>query len=124
MKFTALLRICAAGALALACAAGCVSHEEPPPPRGSKSEKAAKQREKTPSKKKKRRDPMDDMFFGIGKRADTPTFTNESLSREEQSIVRDELRRQNDEMDALRQRHREYDSDRSKRQKWVYGLTP
>jgi len=122
MKFSVLLRICAVGVMLLANSGCTSSHDDPPPEHSRRGSKETTGRKTKSSKEKKRRDPMNDMFFGIGKGAETPNFSNDSLSRKEQSIVREELRRQDDEMDLLRQRHRNYDSDRRKRQQWVYGV--
>ena len=113
-----ILMICAAASLLLT-AAGCRSDREGDPPREEK-----RNSRKAPAKKSRRRDPADDMFLGVGKGAKAESFANDNLSRREQSLLSEEMRRQDDEMRDMRKLHREMDSGRSKRKEWVYGFKP
>ena len=68
MKMRFLLFAALSGALLLT---GCTTRDDdapPPPPSAKKSKKTAKRSGKS------RRDPVDDMFFGLGKKSDTPDF--------------------------------------------------
>ena len=105
------------------CLTGCSELEEEPPPSRRQRAAAESLGPKPQAKKDKtRRDPLDDMFFGIGKRNDTPRFSSEGLNSDERSMVDAELRRQDDDMKALKKRHQSFDEDRKKRKEWVYGL--
>ena len=110
--------ICGAAALLLT-AASCRSDRNGDPQREEK-----KSSRKAPAKKSKRRDPADDMFLGVGKGAKAESFANDNLNRREQSLLSEEMRRQDDEMRDMRKLHREMDSGRSKRKEWVYGFKP
>lgn len=102
---------------------GCAWFEnDPPPPKNSKKTAQERKEEEIRKARRARRDPVDDMFFGIGKKSKAPTFSTDGLNEREQSIVREELRRQDDEMKALRQSHRNFDTSRDKRREWVYGF--
>ena len=115
---------CAVSALLLLMS-GCARFEEPPPKHEERSASVKRRESKEPkARENRRRDPVDDMFFGVGKRAEAPSFATEGLNEEERSIVDGELRRQNDEMKALRRKHRDFDSARDKRQEWIYGFRP
>ena len=108
------------------CVGGCSSFEEDPPPkhnsRGASDSLGAKK--KNEKKEKSRRDPVDDMFFGIGKRDEAPRFSSEGLNSDERDMVEKDLRRQDEDMKALRRGHRKFDEERSKRKEWVYGFKP
>ncbi len=115
----------------LLTAAGCSWFEADPPEPQVRLEDRERKAQETPPPVKtdkgerlQRRDPANDMFLGVGRKAETPVFSSESLDAEEQNLVRDELRRQDEEMEALRRRRREYDAGRSERQEWVYGFKP
>ena len=111
---------CVLAALVL-LAGGCAWFEEPPP-NGKKA--AAETRGKDNKSRRSRRDPVDDMFFGIGKRNEAPTFATGGLNEDERAMVEKNLRRQDEDMKALRKGHRKFDEERDKRQEWVYGFKP
>lgn len=92
---------------------------------GAKSEQrsAAKDKRSGRKSKKGKRDPRDDMFFGLGG-AKAESFSNDRLNEREQGLLREELDRQDEEMRDMRRMHRDLDSNRSKRQEWVYGFKP
>ena len=91
----------------------------------AKAEKSSAERSRKSGRRKPRgkRDPRDDMFFGLDG-AKAKSFSNENLSDREQSLLDEELKRQDEEMRDMRRRHREMDSGRSKRKEWVYGFKP
>lgn len=116
-----LFSLCVVAAL-LSGVFGCAQLDDDPP-KGGKNKSAAVRRSDSGARKK-RRDPVDDMFLGVGKRAEAPTFA-EGLDPDEKEMLEKELRRQDDEMKELRRRHRDsFDSARDKRQEWVFGVSP
>lgn len=102
---------------------GCRSDDDyPPPPRGKSAAKSGKRA--SGKNKKSRRDPVDDMFFGLGKKADTPDFAADGLSDEQRDIVKKNRKWQEDEMSELRSRHDRFNEERKSRKRWVFGLKP
>ena len=100
---------------------GCRSDDDyPPPPRGKSAAKSGK---RTSGKNRKsRRDPVDDMFFGVGKKANTPDVAADGLSDEQRDIVKKNRKWQDDEMSELRSRHDRFNEERKARKRWVYSL--
>lgn len=122
MKF---LRIVMASAAIVMLAAGCESLRDGDPEKKGKTAKKEKTEKKRRSdrKRKRDRDPVNDMFFGLdGAKAEG--FHSDNLSRREQSLLDEELQRQDEEMRDMKRMHREMDSGRSKRKEWVYGFKP
>ena len=119
MKIRFLLLTALAGTLLLT---GCTTQKDdgPPPPRGQKD----RNNKKKPPKRSGRRDPVDDMFFGLSKKDDTPDFSASDLSKRERKTIRESRKWQDDEMRELRSRHDRFDEDRKARKRWVYGLKP
>lgn len=109
----------AAAALLLAAATGCESFRN-----GDRPEKEKKSKKSARGNKRSSRDPRDDMFFGIGTGAKAQGFSSNKLNSREKQLLDDEFKRQDEEMRDMRRLHREMDSDRSKRQEWVYGFKP
>lgn len=106
-------------ALALLAAAGCAWFEEMTSKHEDKTAAERRERKKT---SRTRRDPVNDMFLGVGKRAETPSFVTGGLNDTERSVVEDEMRRQDDDIKAMRRYHRNFDSERGKRREWVYSF--
>lgn len=109
------------GALLLA---GCATRDDddaPPPPR----EQSAKKSKKKPQRSDKgRRDPVDDMFFGLSKKNNTPDFAAQELNKRERDAIKESRKWQNEEMRELRSRHDRFNEERKARKRWVYGLKP
>ena len=63
------------------------------------------------------------MFFGLGG-AKAESFSRYDLNSREQSLLDEELRRSDEEMEDLKRRRRNMDPNRSKRKEWVYGFKP
>ena len=120
MRYARFLLVAAAVML---FTAGCESFRDGGD--SGKSEKSSAEKSKKSGRKKSRgkRDPRDDMFFGLDG-AKAKSFSNENLSEREQSLLNEELKRQDEEMRDMRRRHREMDSNRSQRKEWVYGFKP
>ena len=118
-----LMRILTAAVMLAALAAGCESFRDG----GDKTEKkaASKKSKKSGEKRssKRRRDPRDDMFFGLDG-AKAASFSRDDLPEREQSLLDEELRRQDEEMKDLKRWRRTMDPNRSKRKEWVYGFKP
>ncbi len=88
-----------------------------------KGDNGSAKKEKSARKRKGKRDPYNDMFFGLDG-AKAKSFANDDLSPREQSLLDEELRRQDDEMRGIKRMHRDMDSNRSKRKEWIYGFKP
>ena len=115
------LLVFAAAAILAVLAVGCESFRGDD---GKSGDGSAKKEKSVRKRKAKRdRDPYNDMFFGLDG-AKAKGFANENLSPREQSLLDEELRRQDDEMRGLKRMHRDMDSNRSKRKEWVYGFKP
>ena len=116
MKIRFLLFAALSGALLLT---GCATRDDdgPPPPKSA-------QKSKKPAKRSGRRDPVDDMFFGLSKKNDTPDFSASELNRRERSALKDSRKWQDDEMRSLRRSHDRFDEERKERKRWVYGVKP
>ena len=99
---------------------GCTTRDDDgaPPPRGENAKKGRK------PAKRSRRDPVEDMFFGLGKRDDTPDFAASDLDQRERSALKESRKWQDEEMRELRSRHDGFNEERRKRKRWVYGLKP
>ena len=95
---------------------GCTTRDDdgPPPPSAKKSRK--------PAKRSGRRDPVDDMFFGLSKRSDTPDFSASELNKRERDALKESRKWQDDEMRSIRRSHDRFDEERKTRKRWVYGL--
>ena len=96
---------------------GCTTKNDdgpPPPPSAKKSKK--------PAKRSGRRDPVDDMFFGLSKKNDTPDFSESELNKRERDALRESRKWQDEEMRELRRSHDRFDEERKTRKRWVYGL--
>ena len=119
------LRFLTVAAAVLLLAAGCESFRDGGDNSGKseKSSAAQSKRSGRKGKSKGKRDPRDDMFFGLDG-AKAKSFSGDDLNERERSLLDDELKRQDDEMRDLRRRHRNMDSNRSKRKEWVYGFKP
>jgi hypothetical protein len=116
-----VLLIFAAAAAMAVLAVGCESFRGDD---GKSNSGSAKKESPARKRKAKRdRDPYNDMFFGLDG-AKAKGFSNDNLSPREQSLLDEELRRQDDEMRGLKRMHRDMDSNRSKRKEWVYGFKP
>ena len=116
MKIRFFLIPALSGALLLT---GCTTQKDdgpPPPPSAKKSKK--------PAKRSDRRDPVDDMFFGLSKKSDTPDFSASELNRRERNALKESRKWQDDEMRELRSRHDRFNEERKERKRWVYGLKP
>ena len=117
-----MLRILASAAVLAALVVGCESFrkgdDKPEKETSAKSKKSDEKR-----KAKRRRDPRDDMFFGLGG-AKAESFSRYDLNSREQSLLDEELRRSDEEMEDLKRRRRNMDPNRSKRKEWVYGFKP
>ena len=116
------LRILTAAFVLAALVVGCESFrkgdDKPEMETSAKSKKSDEKR-----KAKRRRDPRDDMFFGLGG-AKAESFSRYDLNSREQSLLDEELRRSDEEMEDLKRRRRNMDPNRSKRKEWVYGFKP
>ena len=98
---------------------GCATRDDdgpPPPPSEKKSKK--------PAKRSGRRDPVDDMFFGLSKKNNTPDFSESELNKRERSALKESRKWQDDEMRSLRRSHDRFDEERKERKRWVYGVKP
>jgi len=117
MKIHFLLFAALSGALLLT---GCATRDDdaPPPPSAKKSKKPAKRSGKD------RRDPVDDMFFGLSKRNDTPDFSASELNRRERGALKESRKWQDEEMRDIRRSHDRFNEERKTRKRWVYGLKP
>ena len=118
MKMRFLLFAALSGALLLT---GCTTRDDdvpPPPPSAKKSKKTAKRSGKN------RRDPVDDMFFGLSKKSDTPDFAASELNQRERNALKDSRKWQDEEMRDIRRSHDRFDEQRKERKRWVYGLKP
>ena len=119
-----ILRVLTAAVALAVFAAGCQSFKDDDS--SDKTEKKSSAKDKRSGRKsraKRKRDPRNDMFFGLdGAKADS--FSKENLSPREQEMLDEELRRQDEEMRDLKRRHRDMDSGRSDRKKWIYGFKP
>ena len=116
MKIRFLLFAALSGALLLT---GCTTRDDdgpPPPPSAKKSKK--------PAKRSGRRDPVDDMFFGLSKRSDTPDFSASELNKRERDALKESRKWQDEEMRDIRRSHDRFDEERKARKRWVYGLKP
>lgn len=116
-----IFRYLMVAAAALLLTTGCESFRDGGGNSG-KSEKSSAAKSRKP-KRKGKRDPRDDMFFGLDG-AKAKSFSKDELNEREQSLLDEELKRQDEEMRDLKRRHRGLDSNRSKRQEWVYGFKP
>ena len=102
---------------------GCTTTDDDgaPPPRGESAKKSKK-----PAKRsgKKRRDPVDDMFFGLSKKDDTPDFSASELNKRERGALKESRKWQDEEMREIRRGHDRFNEERKARKRWVYGLKP
>ena len=120
-----IMRIIAVAAVLAVFAAGCESFRDGNDGGGSEKRSSGRGKKSSGRRKSKRsRDPRDDMFFGVGSGGKAESFSRDSLSPREQSLLDEELRREDEEMKELRRRRRNMDPDRSKRKEWVYGFKP
>ena len=120
-----IMRILPAAAMLAVLATGCESFRDGGEGSEKSEKRASGKRKKSAERRKSKRsrDPRDDMFFGAGG-AKAASFSRDGLSPREQSLLDEELRREDEEMKDLRRRRRNVDSDRSKRKEWVYGFKP
>ena len=118
---TRFLRVMMIAAATAILAAGCESFRDDDPAKAEKKEKKPKADRKRRSKRD--RDPRNDMFFGLDG-AKAKGFHSDNLNKREQSLLDEELKRQDEEMRDLKRMHREMDSGRTKRREWVYGFKP
>ena len=116
-------RILTFAALLALAASGCESFRGDDGDGGAEKSAAKKEKSARRRRSKRDRDPRDDMFFGLDG-AKAKGFHSDNLSEREQSLLDEELRRQDDEMRDMRRMHRRMDRDRSKRKEWVYGFKP
>lgn len=99
---------------------GCTTDDDDYRPRQS----VKKSGKKKPKRSGKRRDPVDDMFFGLSKKSDTPDFSANELNERERDALKESRKWQDDEMRGLRRSHDRFDEERKERKRWVYGFKP
>ena len=100
---------------------GCTTQDDDYRPRQSvkkSGKKAAKRSGKS------RRDPVEDMFFGLSKKSDTPDFAASELNSRERDALKESRKWQDDEMRSLRRSHDRFNEERKERKRWVYGFKP
>ncbi len=99
---------------------GCTTRDDdgPPPPAGQSAKKSKKK------PKRSRRDPVDDIFFGLSKKDDTPDFSASELNKRERGALKESRKWQDEEMREIRRGHDRFDEERKARKRWVYGLKP